>query len=167
MKRVIRRPSPAMVVAIVALIAALGGTAFAGGFITKKKAKKVANNAITQRAPGLAVASAKTADTANTANTAKNVFFGSFIYDAGNTTTVVKAASPGVTGAPESFLGAPKVHFPRDMTNCAISALVLTGGGTFETRQSTNSSGNDVVIAIDDSANNSSRQDFSIIAVCP
>ena len=62
MKRALRRPSPAMVVAIVALIAALGGTAIAGGFITKKKAKKVANNQITKRAPGLAVASAANAD---------------------------------------------------------------------------------------------------------
>jgi len=67
MKRVFRRPSPAMVVAIVALIAALGGTALAGGVINKKKAKKIANNVVTQRAPGLAVASAKSADTANTA----------------------------------------------------------------------------------------------------
>jgi hypothetical protein len=62
MKKVLGRPSPAMVVAIVALIAALGGTAVAGGFITKKKAKKVADNQITKRAPGLSVASAKTAD---------------------------------------------------------------------------------------------------------
>ena len=68
MKRFFRRPSPAMVIAVVALIAALGGTAIAGGFITKKKAKKVADNQITKRAPGLSVASAKTADSANNAN---------------------------------------------------------------------------------------------------
>jgi hypothetical protein len=37
MRRVFRRPSPAMIVAIVALIAALGGTAIAGGVLNKKK----------------------------------------------------------------------------------------------------------------------------------
>jgi archaellin len=62
MRRMIRRPSPAMIVAVVALIAALGGTAIGASFITKKKAKNVANNQITKRAPGLSVASAKTAD---------------------------------------------------------------------------------------------------------
>ena len=51
MKRVFRRPSPAMVVAIVALIAALGGTAIAGGALNKKKVNKI----ITNRAPGLSV----------------------------------------------------------------------------------------------------------------
>jgi hypothetical protein len=173
MKRVLRRPSPAMVIAIVALIAALGGTAIAGGVINKKKAKNIANNAITQRAPGLSVASAKNADNAtnagnaNTANTAKNVFFASVNYSDSQTITQIKAGSPGVTGAAESFPGAPRVHFPRDMTNCAINATVLSGGGTFETRQSTNSSGNDVVIVIDDAANANDRQDFSLVAVCP
>jgi hypothetical protein len=38
MRRIIkRRPSPAMIIAVIALIAALTGTAFAGGFLTKKK----------------------------------------------------------------------------------------------------------------------------------
>lgn len=41
MRRILKRlPSPAMVVAIVALIAAMSGTALAGGFITGKKFKK-------------------------------------------------------------------------------------------------------------------------------
>jgi archaellin len=62
MRRRIRHPSPAMIVAVVALIAALGGSAIGASFITKKKAKNVANNQITKRAPGLSVASAKTAD---------------------------------------------------------------------------------------------------------
>ncbi|MFL5907915.1 MAG: hypothetical protein ACJ75Z_10025 [Solirubrobacterales bacterium] len=35
-----RRPTPAMIVAVIALIAALGGTAVAGGFLTKKKFHK-------------------------------------------------------------------------------------------------------------------------------
>lgn len=67
MKRVFRRPSPAMVVAIVALIAALGGTAIAGGALNKKKVKNISNNQITQRAPGLSVKSADNATTATRA----------------------------------------------------------------------------------------------------
>ena len=62
MKRVFRRPSPAMLVAIAALIVALGGTAVAGGVLNKKKVKNISNNQITQRAPGLSVASAKNSD---------------------------------------------------------------------------------------------------------
>jgi hypothetical protein len=68
--KVFRRPSPAMIVAIVALIAALGGSAVAGGVLNKKKAKNIANNVVTQRAPGLSVASAKSADSANSAKDA-------------------------------------------------------------------------------------------------
>ena len=66
MGSLIRRQSPALVVAIIALIAAFGGSALAGGGpITKKKSKKIANNVVTQRAPGLSVANANTANVAN------------------------------------------------------------------------------------------------------
>jgi hypothetical protein len=43
-----RRPSPAMIIAIVALVAALAGTAVAGsgGFVTKKKFGKLKSNAL-------------------------------------------------------------------------------------------------------------------------
>ena len=60
MKRKLRkfRPSPAMVVACIALIVALAGTAVAGGVLNKKKVNKIINN----RAPGLSVAKAKNAD---------------------------------------------------------------------------------------------------------
>jgi hypothetical protein len=49
-----------MIVALVALIAALGGTAIAGGVLNKKKV----NNIISNRASGLDVKSAKNADNA-------------------------------------------------------------------------------------------------------
>jgi len=73
MKRAIRRQSPALILAVIALIAALSGTALAGGFITKKKAKKVADAQITKRAPGLSVAHASTAGRADTAGVADKV----------------------------------------------------------------------------------------------
>jgi hypothetical protein len=63
-KRIFRRPSPAMVVAIVALIAALGGTAVAGGVLNKKKVNRIISN----RAPGLSVANAVKAAKADDAD---------------------------------------------------------------------------------------------------
>jgi hypothetical protein len=52
-------PSPAMIVAIVAVILALGGSAVAAlGKKDKKQVRNIANNEITKRASGLAVASA-------------------------------------------------------------------------------------------------------------
>jgi hypothetical protein len=42
-----RRPSPALIIAIIALVAALGGTAVAGGgFLTKKNFSKFKSNAV-------------------------------------------------------------------------------------------------------------------------
>ena len=75
------RPSPAIVVAVMALVAAVAGTAVAGpgastSKITKKKvtkiATKVANQEIDKRAPGLSVAHANTATSATTATNATN-----------------------------------------------------------------------------------------------
>jgi hypothetical protein len=78
-----RRPSPAMVVACTALIVALAGTAVAAPVaiesLTKKEKKKVrkiatekANEAIDERAPGLAVGSAGFAANAGSASFAAN-----------------------------------------------------------------------------------------------
>jgi hypothetical protein len=58
-----------MIVAVVALIAAVGGTAVAGGVLNKKKVNKI----ITNRAPGLDVKSAKTADNAKSADNAASL----------------------------------------------------------------------------------------------
>ena len=77
-------PSPAMLVAIVALVAALGGTAVAEVATTSlskkdtkkvkkianKQGKKQANKQIDKKAPGLSVASAATAESAKTAEDA-------------------------------------------------------------------------------------------------
>jgi hypothetical protein len=68
MERLKGRPSPAMVVAMIALVAALAGTAIAAVPLTKKTVNKI----ITKRAPGLSVNKAKTADFATTAGNANN-----------------------------------------------------------------------------------------------
>jgi hypothetical protein len=174
MKKVLRRPSPAMVIAIVALIAALGGTAIAGGVINKKKAKNIANNVVTQRAPGLSVSHAGSADNAtnatnagnaNTANSAKNVFFAQVDYN--DSTPAVLSGSPGVAGNGEDFLGAPALTFPRNMAGCAVTVNLFNGGVDGFARQSTNSSGSRVVVVLNDQTGADVRQDFNLVAVCP
>jgi hypothetical protein len=67
------RPSAALIVAVVALIAALAGTAIASdpvattSKVTKKKVKKIADKRINKAAPGLSVAKAEKAETAESA----------------------------------------------------------------------------------------------------
>jgi hypothetical protein len=71
------RPSPAIIVAALALVAALAGTALAGpqagtSAINKKKVKKIATKQATKKinelAPGLSVAEAAKADVADNAD---------------------------------------------------------------------------------------------------
>ena len=68
------RPSPAMIVAVVALSFAIVGTAIAGpdaltSAITKSKVKKIAKKQIKKLAPGLSVANAENAVNAQNAET--------------------------------------------------------------------------------------------------
>jgi hypothetical protein len=68
------RRSPGTVIAVIALVAALGGTAFAAGALTarqKKQVGKIATNVFNKRIGSASVASANTANTANSANNAK------------------------------------------------------------------------------------------------
>src|SRR5918995_3004569 len=73
-----RRPSPAIIVAVVALVAALAGTAVAGpgaetSKITKAKVKKIANKQINKRLPW------KTADIADDAVTTPKLANGAVV----------------------------------------------------------------------------------------
>jgi hypothetical protein len=52
------RPSPAMIIAVIALIMSLGGSAYALSKKDKKKVTSIADNEITKKAPGLSVANA-------------------------------------------------------------------------------------------------------------
>jgi hypothetical protein len=66
-------PSPAMVIAVIAVVLALGGTAVAAlSGKDKKKVRNIADQEITKKAPGLAVASAATAANASNASNAAN-----------------------------------------------------------------------------------------------
>ena len=86
------RPSPAIVLAVIALVFAMAGSAIAGtdalsSKITKSKVKKIAKKQINKAAPGLDVKSAKTADKATNADNATNA------ANAANATNATNAAA--------------------------------------------------------------------------
>ena len=69
------KPSPAMIVAVIALALGMVGTAVAGtdglnAKLSKSKVKKIADKEIAKKAPGLSVSHAGSADSATTANSA-------------------------------------------------------------------------------------------------
>jgi hypothetical protein len=76
MSRIRALPSPALVIALLALVAALTGAAVAksggGKSVTKKQAAKIADNQITARAAGLSVGHASDASNATNATDATN-----------------------------------------------------------------------------------------------
>jgi hypothetical protein len=134
------RPSPAIIVSALALVAALAGTALGGpdastSAVTKKKVKKIAKKQaikqINALAPGLSVASADTADTANRANTANTA---NRATQAQNATTV-----NGLSVQKIFFKGSPNETFANRF---AAGGLVLRLGcasgdpvaGVFTTR---------------------------------
>jgi hypothetical protein len=106
-----RLTSPAIVVAVLGLVAALAGTAVAGqsattSAISKKKVKKIAKKQINKLAPGLHVASAETANTASEATRATNadlldgIDSASLLRGRGRTFAVHGADAP--SGAPSA-----------------------------------------------------------------
>jgi hypothetical protein len=97
-----------MIVAVAALIVALGGTAIAGGVLNKKKVNRIINN----RAPGLSVGSAKHADSAATA---EDVLWATVSWPALDNISVVAAGQSGTTVTAGS---GGVVHFPRNVQNC-------------------------------------------------
>jgi hypothetical protein len=103
-----RRPSPPMVVALTALIVALAGTAMAAPTAIKsvldkpekKQVKKIAKNQVNKLAPGLSVASARSADAAKRADVASNA--DALGGQALGNIVVARSASPGAQCEPGS-----------------------------------------------------------------
>jgi hypothetical protein len=108
MRRRVRdsRPSPGLLLAVLALVAALAGTAVAGpgastSKITKKKVAAIADQEINRLAPGLSVAHARSADTATnadhalSANTADSADSATHATSADSATQATSAQSVG------------------------------------------------------------------------
>jgi hypothetical protein len=146
------RPSPAIIIAVLALVAAVAGTAVAADpvattsakKVTKKKVKKIANKQIDQRAPGLSVAQAETASNANTANSVSpNGVDTTALQD--NAVTNAKLGDGAVSSAEiengqvrATDLGPTVVRSnsvagtdsPRPLSvNCQAGEQVISGGG--------------------------------------
>jgi hypothetical protein len=113
LRRLKSHASPAMVVAMTALIVALAGTAVAGGVLNKKKVNTIINN----RAAGLSVLKAKSADSATKAG---NVFGAS--ANASGALTTATLAGTSVQKTSNVF----RYTFPRSVQGC-----VPVAGGSF------------------------------------
>jgi hypothetical protein len=102
----IGKPSPSMIVAIIALFVALGGSGYAAlSGKEKKKVRSIADKQISARAAGLSVASAQNAANAANAQNAQNA---ANAANATNAATAVNANALGGTAAsgfPRAFSG--------------------------------------------------------------
>lgn len=123
------RPSPALIVAMIALVLALAGTSLAGGTaakISKKNVKAIAAKQIDKLAPGLDVNSAKTAttaDSATTAATADSAKIASNVLSANvHEDGSMLRSIPGGATSTRTAEGDYTVSFGRDLTDCTISA---------------------------------------------
>jgi hypothetical protein len=129
-KRRFRLPSSALVVAMLALAVALGGTAFAANSAamkTKHKDKKADTKLIKKLAPTLSVKHAKTADSATTAANATHATTAGSATKATTATNATNAANAADLG------GVPASSY---VTN-AGSIFVSTGASNWHTLNST------------------------------
>ncbi len=107
-----RRPSPAMIVAVTALVVALAGTAVAATKLTKREKRQVraiATRATQQLAPGLSVARAQSAGNADQAQSAQSAQSAQNAQNAVNAQQAQNAATAGDANtlggqAPSAFL---------------------------------------------------------------
>src|SRR5262249_31889407 len=129
-----RLPGPAIVIAIVALVAAMSGAALAGPSakkVTTKKVKQIADKEIDKKAPSLSVAHAGSADSATNAANAANATHAMNANRANN----VKPVKPNFVGtnsdAPPIDQGGTRVSIgctPPPATFVFIQSTAANGG---------------------------------------
>jgi hypothetical protein len=119
----IRRPSAAMIVALVALCMSVVGTAAAAGVFShqeKKGIKKIANKQINKRATGLTVGNANFAKNVMAVEIPQGTISGqtntcAIGSQTGGITTALAGAGPGVNGFCD-------ITFPRSVEKCVVGA---------------------------------------------
>lgn len=153
-----RRPSPAMIVAVVALSLSLVGTGVAATISSltsseKRVVKRIVNKKITKRAGNLSV---------GTAGSANNVLAAAVA----NGCNSVTGGIGGISVAPAG--NECNVTFSRSITSCAIvlgTLLDFPGGGETVYRKSSSTV---VQVSRRDSAGGTPTAGaFSIAAICP
>jgi hypothetical protein len=126
-----KRPSPAIVISVVALVFAMAGTGLATISVLSKHEKtqvrNIANKQIHKKASGLSVASAETAKRADTANTAGNAT--NQLWAIVNADGSLFRSSPGiVASAPLTPAGRYAITADRDVSGCY--AVATLGGNS-------------------------------------
>ena len=169
-----RRPSPAMVVALVALVAALGGTAYAAGQIN--------GNSIQKQSIGGGKLKKKTltgfqinVDKIGEVPLAKRTMhtFWAVVHNAAgpNNATLTRASDAGVITVTEAG-GAVDVIFPINVSDCADVAGRNNDGtsppvaGYAQTNISP-ANPDAIEVHTKDKSGNNEDSDFQLIVVCP
>lgn len=132
LSRIRRLPSPALVISVIALIAAVGGGSFAIAALNQGKVKKIAkrqaNKQIRSKAPGLSVNHANSADTATNADHATNA---DLATNAGTAITATSATSATSAGNAQQLGGVNPVVPATPMT--LLNGWVKYGGSGYDT----------------------------------
>ena len=174
MRRVLsrRRPSPAMVVAIIALIAALAGTAYAksinGGAIQKQTigAGKLKHKTLTGYQINL-----NKLGSVPLAKRASHTYWAVVNNPASPGNASLARASDSTITATEGN-GAVSVAFPQNVSGCANVAArnnagTTTPGAGYAQTNSSGASANAVEVRTRDDKGAAQDADFHLIVVCP
>jgi hypothetical protein len=142
MKRRLRAPSPALLISLIALFLALGGTSFAAGKViaTKHKDAKADTKLIKKLAPTLSVKHAKTANSATSATHATSAVSATNATNATHATTADTATALGTisynlsTGFTSPGCGVTPCNGAFSDTQghetCPAGTVVIAGGLT-------------------------------------
>jgi hypothetical protein len=171
-----RRPSPAMIVAVIALFVALAGTAYAaqtinGGAIMKQTigAGKIKHKTLT----GYQINTNKLGivPSARSAIRASHTYWAVVNNPAGTgNATLARASDAGITASEGG--GGVSVVFPTDVSGCANVAgrnnagTTVPGAGTAQTNTSP-ANANAVEVHTRDEKGANADADFHLIVVCP
>ncbi len=168
-----RRPSPAMVVAIVALIAALGGTAYAaqqinGGAIMKQT---IGGGKLKQKTLTGYQINTNKLGAVPTAKRASHTYWAVVNNPAGATNaTLARGSDTGITVTEAG--GAVNVIFPANVSGCANvssrnnAGTPVPGAGTAQTNISA-ANPNAIEVHTRDEKGADADADFHLIVVCP
>ncbi|MSO42587.1 MAG: hypothetical protein EXQ70_12000 [Solirubrobacterales bacterium] len=158
-----RRPSPALVIAVIALIAALVGTAYAA---KKINGKSIKNASI----PGKKLKSNTVTGAKVNESTLEGVTAGNVL---GIKTTNACAVASAIGGTYTLNLGlglSCSITFPRDISNCAVTADVINSAISTPRETSIRRLGGDQLelVAYDGvGANGTGSAEFDVVALCP
>lgn len=168
-----RRPSPAMIVALVALVAALGGTAYAAGQINGNSIQKqsIGGGKLKQKTLTGYQVNVNKLGTVPSSHRALNTLWAVVHNPPGpKNATLVRASDPTISVTETG--GAVDVFFPGNVSVCADVAMrnnVGTSPPVAGYAQTNISPANPDAIEVHtkDKSGNNEDSDFELIVVCP